>query len=128
MSESTSSPLDAAVQRILAGQAPLPVRSAAARGALPLPRHVLARLYLKLREDPDERVRGDATASLTRLAGESLREVLSDHGNGEHAICEHGNGPRSVKTVFWCVADVTAGEITYGRGNPCDSEAQVYSF
>ena len=33
-----------------------------------------------------------------------------------------------MKTVFWCVADVTAGEITYGRGNPCDSEPQVYRF
>jgi hypothetical protein len=33
-----------------------------------------------------------------------------------------------VKTVFWCVADVTAGKITYGRGTPCDSEPQVYRF
>ena len=59
---------------------------------------------------------------------ERLREALSDHENGENAICRHGDEPKAVKTVFWCVADVTAGEITYGRGNPCDSEAQVYSF
>ena len=59
---------------------------------------------------------------------ETLREILSDHENGENAICRHGDGPKVVKTVFWCVADVTAGEITYGRGNPCDSEAQVYRF
>jgi isopenicillin-N N-acyltransferase-like protein len=59
---------------------------------------------------------------------ERLRGALADHENGEHAICEHGSGPKAVKTVFWCVADVTAGEITYGRGNPCDSEAQVYRF
>ena len=57
-----------------------------------------------------------------------LRGLLSDHANGENAICRHGNEPKAVKTVFWCVADVTAGEITYGRGNPCDSEAQVYRF
>jgi isopenicillin-N N-acyltransferase-like protein len=57
-----------------------------------------------------------------------LREVLSDHENGENAICRHADEPKAVKTVFWCIADVTAGEITYGRGNPCDSEAQVYSF
>jgi isopenicillin-N N-acyltransferase like protein len=57
-----------------------------------------------------------------------LREVLSDHENGENAICRHADEPKAVKTVFWCIADVTAGEITYGRGNPCDSEAQMYSF
>jgi isopenicillin-N N-acyltransferase-like protein len=57
-----------------------------------------------------------------------LREILSDHENGVSAICRHGDAPKDVKTVFWCVADVTAGEITYGRGNPCDSEPQVYRF
>jgi isopenicillin-N N-acyltransferase like protein len=59
---------------------------------------------------------------------ERLREALSDHENGENAICRHGDEPKAVKTVFWCIADVTAGEITYGRGNPCDSTAQVYTF
>ncbi len=59
---------------------------------------------------------------------ERLRAVLADHENGENAICRHGDEPKAVKTVFWCVADVTTGEITYGRGNPCDSEAQVYRF
>jgi Acyl-coenzyme A:6-aminopenicillanic acid acyl-transferase len=59
---------------------------------------------------------------------ERLRDVLSDHENGESAICRHGDDPKVVKTVFWCVTDVTAGEITYGRGNPCDSVAQVYRF
>jgi isopenicillin-N N-acyltransferase like protein len=83
---------------------------------------------------------GDYESSCARLdrardlaVGESftverLREALSDHANGENAICRHGDEPKVVKTVFWCVADVTAGEITYGRGNPCDSEAQVYRF
>ncbi len=59
---------------------------------------------------------------------ERLRQVLSDHENGENAICRHGEEPKAIKTVFWCVTDVTAGEVTYGRGNPCDSEAQVYRF
>jgi isopenicillin-N N-acyltransferase-like protein len=61
---------------------------------------------------------------------ESLRAALADHENAPDSICRHGepNEPKAVKTVFWCVADVTAGEITYGRGNPCDSEAQVYRF
>ena len=59
---------------------------------------------------------------------ERLRAALADHENAPDSICRHDEGPKPVKTVFWCVADVTAGEITYGRGNPCDSEAQVYTF
>ena len=54
-----------------------------------------------------------------------LREALADH----EALCRHGEGARTVKTVFWCVADVTAGEIRFGRGNPCSGDAaQVYRF
>ncbi|MGH3022868.1 MAG: C45 family autoproteolytic acyltransferase/hydrolase [Gaiellaceae bacterium] len=59
---------------------------------------------------------------------EALRAVLADHENAPDSLCCHGDEPKPVKTVFWCVADVTAGRITYGRGNPCDSEPQVYSF
>ena len=73
-----------------------------------------------------DRVRELAVAG--GFTAERLREVLSDHENGENAICRHGDDPKTVKTVFWCVADVTAGEVTYGRGNPCASEAQVYRF
>jgi len=59
---------------------------------------------------------------------ETLRAALSDHENAPDSICRHTDR-EGVKTVFWCVADVTAGEIRYGRGNPCDgSEAQVYRF
>lgn len=59
----------------------------------------------------------------------SLWKALADHDNAPDSICRHGEGgPKTVKTVFWCVTDVTAGEITYGRGNPCDSAAQVYRF
>jgi hypothetical protein len=54
------------------------VRSAAARGALPLPRAVLARLYLHLRADDDEGVRADAENSLLQLTPEVLLEVLGD--------------------------------------------------
>jgi isopenicillin-N N-acyltransferase like protein len=59
---------------------------------------------------------------------ESLRGALSDHENAPDSICAHGEGPKAVKTVFWCVADVTEGEITFGRGNPCRSTAQTYRF
>jgi isopenicillin-N N-acyltransferase like protein len=84
--------------------------------------------------------KGDLVNSCTRLdrarelgrsegfTVESMRATLADHVNGPDSICRHADEPKAVKTVFWCVADVTAGEINYGRGNPCDSEAQVYRF
>ena len=95
--------------------------------------------YAREEMQPFERT-GDYGGSCTRLERaaelsqgggftvELLRAALSDHENAPSSICRHGEEPKTVKTVFWCVADVTAGEITYGRGNPCDSEAQVYRF
>lgn len=74
----TPSPFDELVERVLKGQAPQPARAAAARGALPLPRPVLARLFLALRNDPIEEIRLDATRSLEGLKGEGLREILAD--------------------------------------------------
>ncbi|HEX6853567.1 MAG TPA: hypothetical protein VF139_19380, partial [Candidatus Polarisedimenticolaceae bacterium] len=74
----TPSPFDLLVERILKGEAPQQARAAAARGALPLPKPTLVRLYLALREDPVEEVRSDATRSLEALHGESLREILAD--------------------------------------------------
>ena len=68
----------AILERILSGGAALPVRAAAARGALPLPRAVLTRLYLHLRRDPDESVRNDAETSLARLNPDQIREVVED--------------------------------------------------
>jgi isopenicillin-N N-acyltransferase like protein len=59
---------------------------------------------------------------------DALRAALSDHANAPDSLCRHGEGPDGTKTVFWCIADVTAGEILYGRGNPCDSMAQRYRF
>src|SRR5205814_7649605 len=56
--------------------------------------------------------------------GRRPREILCDHEGG---ICRHGD-PDGTKTVFWCIADLRAGRIEYGRGTPCDSEPQVYAF
>ena len=76
---STSGPgFNVILDRILSGGAPLPVRQAAARGALPLPRAVLARLYLHLKTDTDEGVRSDAENSIAQLTPEVLLEILSD--------------------------------------------------
>jgi hypothetical protein len=77
-SEPGGLPVTAIVERILTGAAPLPLRSAAARGALPLPRAVLTRLYLHLRRDADEAVRADAERSLEELTAEVIGEVVAD--------------------------------------------------
>ena len=75
---SEQAPVEALVQKILDGSAPFAIRAAAARGALPLSRAVLARLFLRLRDDPDENVRAEAAANLDAFDGEAIREVLSD--------------------------------------------------
>ena len=56
-----------------------------------------------------------------------LREILSDH-EGSEPLCRHGSQPGDSQTAFWCIADVTARTVMYGRGNPCESEAQLYVF
>ena len=63
--------------------------------------------------------RGPPAGSVTP---EALREILSDHENQPDEVCRHPEwGHPTSKTVFWCIADVTDGRISYGRGNPCDS-------
>lgn len=75
---SNPNPAEALVQRILQGNAPLPLRQAAARGALPLPRPALTRLYVHLLNDPEDLVRRDAKASLDAFGAAAVGEVLSD--------------------------------------------------
>lgn len=57
-----------------------------------------------------------------------VRAILSDHENDADSICRHVSDTSSVKTVFWCIADVTASTVTYGRGNSCRSLPQRYAF
>ena len=57
-----------------------------------------------------------------------LRQALSDHAGAPDSLCRHVEHGAASKTVFWCVADVTEGTISYGRGNPCDSHEQRYAF
>jgi isopenicillin-N N-acyltransferase like protein len=66
---------------------------------------------------------GDEPLTRTRL-----REILSDHENAPDSLCRHGHAAGESQTVFWCIADVTARTVMYGRGNPCDSEAELYAF
>ncbi len=65
--------------------------------------------------------RGPATPEL-------LRQALSDHEAAPDSLCRHIEHGAQSKTVFWCLADVTEGTVRYGRGNPCDSQEQVYAF
>jgi isopenicillin-N N-acyltransferase-like protein len=56
-----------------------------------------------------------------------LHDALCDHDGEPDSLCRHGDD-EGTKTVFWCVADVTAGEIAYGSGPPCSSPPQTYGF
>jgi len=59
---------------------------------------------------------------------ERLRGWLADHAT-EPAICRHErSGVDGSVTVFWCLADVTAGEISYGLGRPCQPGEERYRF
>ena len=87
---------------------------------------------------------GAAAAGSGTVTPALLRAWLADHDGAPDSICRHpataagtqppaaasaapADGP--VKTVFWTIADVTAGEIRYGRGNPCTrTEPDVFTF
>jgi hypothetical protein len=59
---------------------------------------------------------------------ERLRAFLADHAT-EPPICRHERaGVEGSATVFWCVADVTAGQIHYGLGRPCEPGQECYRF
>ena len=61
------------------------------------------------------------------VTGETLLAALSDHATTP-SICRHDDGVETSVTCFWCVADVTAGVIRYGRGNPCRGSRAEYRF
>jgi hypothetical protein len=75
---SEATPLDAIVTRILDGAAAPPLRSAAARGALPLPRTTLVRLWVALRGDTDPEIGAAAKQSIESLESSAVLEVLAD--------------------------------------------------
>ena len=67
---------------------------------------------------------GPAPGSVTPAA---LLAAISDHATTP-SICRHDDGVETSVTCFWCLADVTAGEIRYGRGNPCRGGGTTYRF
>jgi len=86
--------------------------------------------YAPLSNTRYERGRQLLAASASRsLTTDAMRVMLADHETKPQSLCKHPEfGTPTSKTVFWCVADVTAGRIVYGRGNACDSVAQTYAF
>ena len=56
-----------------------------------------------------------------------LRSALSDHET-DPSICRHPERDSRVATAFWCVVDVTAGDVRFGLGNPCDSAEERFAF
>lgn len=59
-----------------------------------------------------------------RLDAPGLRRLLADHAE-PHPICRHD---AAYPTVFWCVIDVVAGAIDYGRGQPCLPGGERFAF
>lgn len=68
-----------------------------------------------------------ASAAMGSIDRQWLRAALSDHAT-DPAICRHGGPHGRSGTVFWCLADVTAGHISYGLGTPCRPGEEHFSF
>ncbi len=83
---------------------------------------VRLRRALELLDGPD----GMGPAPRT-IAPETLLAALSDHSTAP-SICRHDVGADTSTTAFWCLADVTAGEIRYGRGQPCRGAEARFRF
>ncbi|HET6868890.1 MAG TPA: carcinine hydrolase/isopenicillin-N N-acyltransferase family protein, partial [Solirubrobacteraceae bacterium] len=109
-------------------------------GALTHTNHYVCAHMLGYEGDPDYAARSairqrraaalmdEATGTPGSVDTARLLEMLADHENMPDSLCRHPTDQTTTKTVFWCIADVTAGSITFGRGNPCASRPQNYSF
>jgi isopenicillin-N N-acyltransferase like protein len=82
--------------------------------------------YARKLDHPGSRARY-ARAHELAAAGTPPVEILRDHANAPNSICGHGRAD-GTKTVFWCLADIPARRIEYGRGTPCTSATQTYEF
>jgi hypothetical protein len=119
---STPPVLEALAERILANAAPLQVRSAAARGALPLSRTTLVRLYLHLQGDPEPQIRQDAETSLQALSAADIRDILADPACAPEVLTHFA--PRAArdesmaeKIAFHAEAPEAALRLLAGQGS-----------
>jgi isopenicillin-N N-acyltransferase like protein len=109
-------------------------------GRLAHTNHYVAERMLRFEGDPEYAVHSAIRYRRARVLVEelaaggepittaALRRLLADHAGAPDSLCRHPEAGATSKTVFWCVADVSAGRIAYGRGNPCDSMDQEYAF
>ncbi len=115
-------PFEAIVNNILDGTAAPQLRQAAARGALPLPRPALVRLYIALREDDDEAIRTDAQASLNGLDHASVVEVLRDETCAPEVLSHYSDSATKDEGLAEAIAfhrsvPSSALELLAGKGN-----------
>jgi hypothetical protein len=61
------------------------------------------------------------------IDGAWMRQALADHATTP-SICRHPEQDSGVATAFWCVVDVTDGDIRYGLGNPCTGGEERFAF
>lgn len=70
----------------------------------------------------------EAASTPGSVTQEALIVMLSDHENAPDSLCRHPTPANNTKTVFWCVTDMSDGRVTFGKGNPCQSEPQTFQF
>ncbi len=109
------------------------------RGHMAHANHYVCERMLRYEGDPDYRSNSSARheRALALLAAAepgtitpgTVRAILSDHEGEPNAICRHPERYRGTSaTAFWWIADLTASEVSFGRGNPCDSVSQTHRF
>jgi len=121
----TANAMELLVARILEGTAPPQARAAAARGALPIPRSDLVRLFIFLLKDNDDKIRNDATASLSALDDDALADIFSAgecapevFGYFSHAAVAGGDGALAGRIAYHPSATADALETLAGSGDP----------
>jgi len=133
---------DGRVRNIEGSASDAEVTGPSAAGTLAHTNHYACERMRRYEGDPEYAVRSSVrlTRALALLDGpagegpepgsigpEQMGAFLSDHATSP-AICRHDDGAERSVTVFWCLADVTAGEVHYGRGPRCRGEETAYRF
>lgn len=72
-----------------------------------------------------DRMRGLLRADHGRITLETVKRCLRDHDGRETAICRH-EPERPMKTIASIIAEPEHGRLHVARGNPCETEYEVY--
>jgi hypothetical protein len=117
--------MDIIVARILEGTAPSQAKAAAARGALPIARTDLVRLFIFLLEDKDPQIRKDAAASLSALDDSALVELFASEECAPEVFAFFSrsavagdDGTLAGRIAYHPSAPAEALEILAGSGDP----------